>query len=85
MAPQVTILERHLESVVGAATTWFSRPLNGILKFEAEYFIGEQSVIPTQNLNPRVQLSKSLRAAVGDTRTYSNSVPTENYLRWVFG
>jgi hypothetical protein len=85
MAPAVTILERHLESVVGVAATWFSQPVNGILKFEAEYFIGEQAVIPNQNLNPRVQLPKGLRQAVGDNKNYSNSVPTADYIRWVLG
>src|SRR5262249_26979067 len=41
MAPAVTILERRLESVIGLAATWFSQPVNGILKAEAEYFINE--------------------------------------------
>src|SRR5262249_7243996 len=84
-APAVSILERRLESVIGVAATWFSQPVNGILKFEAEYFINEPAVIPTQNLNPRVQLTKPLLQAVGDNNKYSNSTATADYLRWVFG
>jgi hypothetical protein len=85
MAPAVTILDRHLESVIGAAATWFSQPLNGVLKAEAEFFVGEQSVIPTQNLNPRVQLPKPLRLAVGDAKNYANAIPTANYVRFLGG
>jgi uncharacterized protein DUF1302 len=85
MAPAVTILDRGLESVVGAAATWYSQPVNGIVKFEAEYFIDEKATIPEQNLNPRVQLPKSLRKLVGDTKNYSNSIPTADYVRWVVG
>ena len=82
-APVVTILERRLESVVGIAATWFSQPLNGILKAEAEYFIGELAVIPHMNLNPRVQLPKVLRAP--SEKNLQNHVPTADYLRWVIG
>jgi hypothetical protein len=82
-APVVTILERHLESVIGAAATWFSQPLNGIVKFEAEYFVDELAVIPQMNLNPRVQIPKALRAP--DEKNISNHVPTADYIRWVLG
>jgi len=84
-APAVTILERRLESVIGIAATWFSQPVNGILKAEAEYFIDEPAFIPGQNLNPRVQLPASIRKAIGDTTKYSNTVAKADYLRWVFG
>jgi hypothetical protein len=82
-APVVTILERRLESVVGLAATWFSQPVNGILKWEIEYFIDELAVIPHMNLNPRVQVPKAVR---GDNeKNIANSIPTADYLRWVVG
>ena len=80
--PVVTILQRRLESVIGLAATWFSEPVNGILKAEAEYFVGEPAVIPEQNLNPRVQIPKALRAP-GEHPV--NAVPTADYIRWVVG
>jgi hypothetical protein len=82
-APIVTILERRLESVVGVAATWFSQPMNGILKTEIEYFIDELAFIPTMNLNPRVQIPKALRAS--NEKNIKNSMPTADILRWVIG
>jgi hypothetical protein len=82
-APAVTLLDRHLESVVGLASTWFSQPVNGILKWEIEYFINELAVIPTMNLNPRVQLPKALRAP--NEQNLKNHIPTADYVRWVIG
>jgi hypothetical protein len=82
-APVVTLLERRLESVVGLASTWFSQPVNGILKWEIEYFIDELAVIPERNLNPRVQIPRALRAPNEQNRR--NSIPTADYLRWVVG
>ncbi len=84
-APVVTILDRRLENVVGISATWFSQPVNGILKTEIEYFNNEQAFIPTQNLNPRVQIPGSLRRAIGDNKSYSNSVAMADYVRWVVG
>ena len=82
-APAVTILERRLESVIGTSMTWFSQPVNGILKWEIEYFIDELAVIPTMNLNPRVQIPRALRAP--GEKNISNHVPTADYVRWVVG
>jgi len=82
-APAVNILERHMESVVGLAATWFSQPVNGILKWEIEYFIDELGFIPQMNLNPRVQLPAALRTA--DEKQLHNHAPTADYLRWVVG
>ena len=80
--PIVTILDRQLESVVGLAATWFSKPVNGIIRTEAEYFHDEEAVIPNQNLNPLTQVPKSL--LVGG-RTPTNTIPRTDYLRWVIG
>jgi hypothetical protein len=82
-APVVTLLDRRLESVVGLSSTWFSQPLNGILKWEIEYFIDELAIIPTMNLNPRVQVPRALRAP--DEKNVANTIPTADYLRWVIG
>ena len=81
-APAVTLLQRRLESVIGVATSWFSQPLNGIMKGEIEYFIGEPAFIPTQNLNPRVQVPAAFRTTEG---VIKNSTATADYVRWVIG
>ena len=83
MAPAVTLLERRLESVIGLSATWFSQPVNGILKWEIEYFIDELAVIPSMNLNPRVQIPRALRAP--GEKNLQNSIPTADYVRWVVG
>ena len=82
-APAVTLLDRRLESVVGLSATWFSQPVNGILKWEIEYFIDELAVIPDKNLNARVQIPRALRAP--GEKSLKNSIPTADYLRWVIG
>ena len=74
--PVVTILDRRLESVIGIAGSWFSQPLNGIIRTEAEYFVDEQAFIPDQNLNPQAQVPGS---------GVVNRTPTTNYLRYVIG
>jgi hypothetical protein len=71
--------------VFGIAGSWFSQPINGIVRTEMEYFFGEQAFIPEENLNPRSQLSPGLRAAVGDTKAQTTSIPTADYLRFLVG
>jgi uncharacterized protein DUF1302 len=73
----VTELVRDLESVAGASASWFSQPLNGVIRTEAEFFIREDAFIPHVNLNPQVQVP-------GGTKT-QNSIPKANYLRWTIG
>ena len=82
-APAVTLLERRLESVVGLSATWFSQPVNGILKWEIEYFIDELATIPSQNLNSRVQIPRALRPA--GEKNLKNAIPTADFVRWVVG
>jgi hypothetical protein len=82
-APAVTILDRRLESVIGLSATWFSQPVNGILKWEIEYFIDELAVIPDKNLNARIQLPRAVRAP--NEKNLKNSIPTADYVRWVIG
>jgi hypothetical protein len=86
-APVVTTLNRRLESVIGIAASWFSEPLNGIVRTEAEYFVDELAFIPGVNLNPRSQIPKSIRTNpaldLGYKKNIVNSIPTADYLRWV--
>ncbi len=84
-APVVTTLNRQLESVIGLAASWFSEPLNGIVRTEAEYFIDELAFIPGVNLNPRAQIPANVRNAVdlGYKKHIVNTIPTADYLRWV--
>lgn len=82
-APVVTQLTRRLEDVYGVAATWFSEPVNGIIRTEAEFFHDEGGVIPSQNLAAGVQLPAALRTAYGAKA--NNSVPTQDILRWSLG
>lgn len=83
-APVVTTLERRLESVIGVAATWFSQPVNGIIRTEAEYFVDELAFIPNHNLDPRVQIPSALRRGLGEKQD-PNYVPTADYIRWLIG
>jgi hypothetical protein len=82
--PAVTVLDRRLESVIGVAATWFSQPVNGIIRTEMEYFLDEIAFIPKRNVNPRSQLPPSVLRAVGGTGVRS-SMPTADFLRFVVG
>src|SRR5262249_9700209 len=86
-APVVTPLNRQLESVIGLAASWFSEPLNGIVRTEAEYFIDELAFIPGVNLNPRAQIPASIRNSpvvdLGYRKHIVNTIPKADYLRWV--
>jgi hypothetical protein len=76
--PNVTLLRRRLESVVGVASSWYSEPLNGIIRAQAQFFDNELAFLPKKNLNPRVQLPA---AVIG--KEVKTSAPTADYLRWV--
>jgi hypothetical protein len=95
-APAVTILERDLESSIGAAATWFSQPLGGVIRTQLSLFLDEIAFIPEKQLNPRSQLprcSPRLAAAgfpiarrlscVGQKPT--SKAATADYLRFVLG
>jgi hypothetical protein len=68
-----------LTGVVGLADTFFLEPVDGIIRMEAEYFIGEPSFIPQVNLN----ITDALHAL--DPITKAGKVPKANYLRWELG
>ena len=79
--PVVTILERRLESVFGLAASWYSQPVNGVIRTELELFKGELGFIPDKNLNPFGQFNKTYP----DGRSTVNTIPKANILRWVVG
>jgi len=80
--PIVTILDRRLESVFGISSTWYSNLVGAIIRAEAEYFIDEEGFIPNENLNPLSQVPRSI--LVGN-RTFTNTIPHTDYLRWMLG
>jgi hypothetical protein len=82
--PFLTVLDRRLESVVGLAATWYSQPLNGVVRTEAEFFIDELAVIPDRNLNARSQLPAAVVTALGG-KPVTTSIPKANFLRFELG
>jgi hypothetical protein len=54
--PAVTLLERDLESSFGTAASWFSQPLNAVIRTQLSFFWDEVAFIPKQQVNPRSQL-----------------------------
>ena len=70
----------RMTPVVGLADTFFLEPLDGIVRTEAEYFIGEPSFIPQQNLSIQQGGFDFLAPLVKQ-----GSVPRANYLRWELG
>jgi hypothetical protein len=75
--PIVTALERHLVSVAGLGATWFSQPLDGIIRTEVEYFIDQDAFIPGVNLDPQVQVPGGSKK--------NNSIAKADYFRWTLG
>lgn len=86
-APIVTLLERRLEDVIGFAASWFSQPLNGIIRTEAEWFRHEDAFIPDQNLNAVVQAPfLDPNGVLGPKKAPPpNHVPKADYLRYTVG
>ncbi len=65
--------------VVGVADSFYLEPIDGIIRAEAEYFIGQQAFTPQANLNIK-QGGNPL-----DPITKVGEVPKANYLRWELG
>ena len=96
--PAVTILERELESSFGTAATWFSEPLNGVVRTQLSFFWNElgSGILPKEQLNPRSQLPKcsDKLAAAGfpiapgvtcvESKPHSQAAAA-NYMRFVVG
>jgi len=93
-------LVHKLVPVIGVSNTFFSEPLNGIIRMEAEYFNREPGFIPSANLDiPRInQHPQDVEFAcppinaktgvgqqcVGQFATVGR-VPYADYLRWELG
>jgi Protein of unknown function (DUF1302) len=75
--PVVTALYRRLVSVAGLGATWFSQPLDGIIRTELEYFIDQDAFIPGENLDPQVQVPGGSKV--------QNHIAKADYLRWTIG
>ena len=46
----ITELHHGMVNVFGGATSWFSQPLDGIVRGEVEYFVNEPAFIPSENI-----------------------------------
>src|SRR5262245_35584466 len=79
--PTVALLEHRLESVAGLAASWYSRPVDSVLRTEVEYFFNEASFVPEQNINARSQLPNALLAP-GEKPVHT-SIAGADYLRFV--
>ncbi|TMA50180.1 MAG: hypothetical protein E6J81_01295 [Deltaproteobacteria bacterium] len=75
--PVITAFYRRLTSVAGAAATWYSPEVAGIIRTEAEYFIKQDAFIPSVNLNPQVQ--------VPTPGNKINTIPKADYLKYMIG
>ena len=69
----------RMTGVLGISDSFFFEPLDGIVRAEMEYFIGEPSFIPEQNL--------SIKQGGGffDPLIDPGTVPRADYLRWELG
>ena len=69
----------RMTGVLGLADTFFFEPADGIVRAEAEYFIGEPSFTPEDNL----QITKN--GGLLDPIRKLGRVPRADYLRWELG
>ena len=88
----ITELHHGLVDVVGGSTSFYSAPMNGIIRAEAEFFIGEAGFIPNDNVPfenllrtpPVRKLLRGLGQTVPAGIDYG-TVPTANLLRFELG
>jgi hypothetical protein len=92
----VTVLERDLESSFGTAASWFSQPLNAVIRTQLSFFWNEVAFLPKQQLNPRSQLpvcgdklaNAGFPVAPGVTCVENkphSEAATANYMRFLVG
>jgi hypothetical protein len=88
----ITEIDHGLEDVFGGALSWFSEPLDGIVRTEAEVFVNEPSFIPNVNIPfenlLRQPTVRKLLAGLGQTVKPGldhGQVPTATYLRFELG
>jgi hypothetical protein len=88
----ITELHHGLVDVVGTATSFFSEPLNGIVRTEVEFFLGEPAFIPNENVPfERLLREPSVRrllASLGQRvpkGKYEGSIPHADFMRFELG
>ncbi len=88
----ITSIEHGLENVFGGGVSFFSRPLDGIVRGEVEYFLDEPAFIPNVNIPFEAELRapglKKLISALGQKVSpgpTSGSVPHADFLRFEIG
>jgi len=92
--PTQLITEIHygLVDVFGAAASWFNEPLDGIVRSEVEFFIGEPAFIPNENVPferlLRERHVRTLLGALGQNipkGIAEGEVPHADFLRFELG
>jgi hypothetical protein len=88
----VTELHHGLENVFGAATSFFSEKLDGIVRTEVEYFLNEPAFIPNKNIPFEAELRaptlRPLLTALGQAPKpgpIEGSIPRADFLRFELG
>ena len=92
-AQLVTELHHGLVDVFGAATSFFLAPVDGIVRGEVEFFLGEPAFIPNENIPferlLRTPAVRRLLAGLGQTvpagGLMEGSVPHADFLRFELG
>jgi len=88
----ITELHNGLVDVIGGATSWFSERLDGIVRTEAEFFLGEPGFIPNDNVPFEALLRtpsvRKLLAGLGQKVPAGidhGTIPHANFLRFELG
>jgi len=88
----ITETVHGLTTVFGGAVSFYSAPVNGIVRGEVEYFLDEPGFIPSENIPferlPRVPALRKLLAAGGvrlPAGPIAGDVPRADFFRWELG
>jgi hypothetical protein len=88
----ITAIDHGLEDVFGVSTSFFSEKLDGIVRTEVEYFLGEPAFVPNINIPFEAELRapglKPLLKALGEPATPGpdhGNVPHADFLRFELG
>ncbi|TMA55209.1 MAG: DUF1302 domain-containing protein [Deltaproteobacteria bacterium] len=88
----ITETVHGLTTVFGGAVSFYSAPVNGIVRGEVEYFLDEPAFIPSENIPfevlPRQPALRKLLAAGGVVLApgpIAGTVPRADFLRWELG
>jgi hypothetical protein len=88
----ITEIHHGLENVFGGSTTWFSEPVNGIIRTEVEYFVNEPAFIPNVNIPFEAELRTpavaKLLKGLGEPVSkgpLEGAIPRADFLRFELG